>query len=164
MMEVRNCQELGINLQKICSRLLANNELVKLLYYTDLNPLSQENLTEEDKQREIFNKLVCVIPKVGTREDSKSAIAVYVPKATGLSGNSEYKTVTIAIDIFVPLNQWIIKDSNLRPFAIMGEIQKALNGKTINGLGKIKGGDFDLILLTDEMSGYRQVFSITEYE
>ena len=163
-MSVRNCQELGINLQKICSRLLANDDLIKLLYYTDLDPLSQENLTEEVKRKKVFNELLCIIPKVGTREDSKSAIAIYVPKAAGISGNSEYKTVTIAIDIFVPLTQWIIKDSNLRPFAIMGEIQKSLNDKTVNGLGKIKGGDFDLILLTDEMSGYRQVFSITEYE
>lgn len=163
-MSARNCQELGINLQKICSRLLANEELVKLLYYTELDPLAQANLTTEQKQKEIFNKLLCVVPRVGTREDSRSAIAVYVPKAAGLSGNSEYKTVTIAIDIFVPLTQWIIKDSNLRPFAIMGEIQNSLNGKTINGLGKIKGGDFDLTLLTDEMSGYRQVFTITEYE
>jgi hypothetical protein len=162
-MGARNCQELGINLQKICSRLLANDNLVKLLYYVDLDPLDRTALTAEQKQK-IFNDLVCIIPKVGTRTDSKSVIAVYVPKAAGLSGNSEYKTVTIAIDVFVPMTQWIIKDSNLRPFAIMGEIQNSLNGKTINGLGKIKGGDFELVLLTDEMSGYRQVFTITEYE
>jgi hypothetical protein len=46
----------------------------------------------------------------------------------------------------------------------MGEIQNSLNGKTVNGLGKIQGGDFELTLLTDEMSGYRQIFMITEYE
>lgn len=159
----RNCQELGINLQKICSRLLANDELVKLLYYTELDPLAQTNLTEEEKQK-LFNDLICVVPRVGTREDCRSVVAVYVPSATGLSGNAEFKTVTIAIDVFVPLTQWIIKNSNLRPFAIMGEIQKSLCGKTINGLGKIKGGDFDLTLLTDEMSSYRLMFSITEYE
>ena len=162
-MGARNCQELGINLQKICSRLLANDNLVKLLYYADLDPLDKTVLTAEQKQK-IFNDLICVIPKVGTRTDSKSVIAVYIPRAAGLSGNSEYKTVTIAIDVFVPMTQWIIKDSNLRPFAIMGEIQNSLNGKTINGLGKIKGGDFELVLLTDEMSGYRQMFTITEYE
>ena len=162
-MGARNCQELGINLQKICSRLLANDNLVKLLYYAGLDPLDKTALTAEQKQ-EIFNDLICVIPKVGTRTDSKSVIAVYIPRAAGLSGNSEYKTVTIAIDVFVPMTQWIIKDSNLRPFAIMGEIQNSLNGKTINGLGKIKGGDFELVLLTDEMSGYRQMFTITEYE
>ena len=162
-MGARNCQELGINLQKICSRLLANDELVKLLYYVDQDPLGQAALTIEQKQK-IYNDLICVVPKIGTRKDSKSVIAVYVPKATGLAGNSEYKTVTIAIDVFVPMTQWIIKDSNLRPFAIMGAIQEALSGKTINGLGKIQGGDFDLVLLTDEMSGYRQVFTIVEYE
>ena len=162
-MGARNCQELGINLQKICSRLLTNDELVKLLYYTDIDPLLHNALSQEEKKK-IFNDLICIIPRVGTREDSKSVIAVYVPRAAGLSGNSEFKTVMIAIDVFVPLTQWIIKDSNLRPFAIMGEIQKSLRGKTVNGLGKIEGGDFDLTLLTDEMSGYRMVFNITEYE
>ena len=162
-MGARNCQELGINLQKICSRLLANNELVKLLYYTDLDPLAQPNLTDEEKQK-LFNDLICIVPDVGTREDSRSVIAVYIPSAAGLTGNAEFKTVTIGIDVFVPLTQWIIKNSNLRPFAIMGEIQNSLRDKTINGLGKIKGGDFDLNLLTDEMSGYRMVFNITEYE
>jgi hypothetical protein len=32
-MGVRNCAELGENLQKIVKRLLANDDLVKLLYY-----------------------------------------------------------------------------------------------------------------------------------
>lgn len=162
-MAVRNCAELGINLQKICARLLANNDLVNLLYYVDIDPLGQSALEEQEKQK-LFNDLICVVPRVGTREDSRSVIAIYVPKAHGLSGNSEFKTVTIAIDVFVPLTHWVIKNSNLRPFAIMGEIQKSLRDKTINGLGKIEGGDFDLTLLTDEMSGYRMVFNITEYE
>ena len=162
-MGVRNCQELGINLQKICSRLLANDELIKLLYYTDLDPLSREKLSEEEKQK-LFNDLICIVPNIGTRTDSRSAIAVYIPQASGLSGNKEFKSVTIAVDVFVPLTQWIIKNSNLRPFAIMGEIQNSLQGKTVNGLGKIQGGDFDLTLLTDEMSGYRLVFNIIEYE
>lgn len=161
-MAVRNCQELGINLQKICSRLLANENLVKLLYYTSVDPLAQPALNDKQKQS-IFNDLICIVPNVGSREDSRSVIAIYIPKAAGITGNREFKNVTIAIDIFVPLTQWIIKDSNLRPFAILGEIQNSLCGKTVNGLGKIEGGDFDLVLLTEEMSGYRQIFNITEY-
>lgn len=162
-MGARNCQELGVNLQKICSRLMANDRLVNLLYYEDLDPLNQESLDEQQKQK-LLNDLICIVPRVGTREDSRSVIAIYVPKASSLSGNKEFRNVVIAIDVFVPLKQWIIKDSNLRPFAIMGEIQSSLNDKTVNGLGKIKGGDFELITLTDEMSVYRQTFMITEYE
>jgi hypothetical protein len=162
-MGARNCKELGVNLQKICARLLANDELVKLLYYVEIDPLAQPALTAEQKQG-IFNDLLCVVPRVTKREDERSVIAIYVPRAAGISGNSEFKTVTIAIDILVPLNKWVIKDSNLRPFAIMSEIQETLRGKTVNGLGKIEGGDFELVLLTDEMSGYRQTFTIVEYE
>lgn len=162
-MGARNCQELGINLQKIYSRLLANDDLIKLLYYTETNPLDQPSLDDEQKKK-LFNDLICIVPKVGTREDSRSVIALYIPKASQLAGNKEFKNVVITIDIFVPLEQWIIKDSNLRPFSIMGQIQNSLNNKTVNGLGKIEGGDFDLVQLTDEMSIYRQVFSITEYD
>ena len=59
---------------------------------------------------------------------------------------------------------WIIKDTNLRPFAILGEIEKSLKGKTVNGLGKLEGGDFELSYLTKEMSVYQQEFWITAYE
>jgi hypothetical protein len=52
----------------------------------------------------------------------------------------------------------------LRPFAILGEVQSSLDSKTINGLGKISGGDFDLNFVTDEAICYQQVFEITEYD
>ena len=53
-MGVRNCEELGTNLQKIVSRLLANDDLVKLLYYTDENPLEHSALSSEEKINTIF--------------------------------------------------------------------------------------------------------------
>ena len=81
-----------------------------------------------------------------------------------MTSNTEFKNVKIGIEVFVPLTQWIIKDTNLRPFAILGEIEKSLNGKTINGLGKLEGGDFDLNFLTEEIGAYEQTFWITSYE
>ena len=78
--------------------------------------------------------------------------------------NSEFKHVTISLEVFVPLTQWIIKDTNLRPFAIMGEIQKSLDGKKIDGLGKMSGGDFDLDFLTEEISAYLMTFTLTSYD
>ena len=95
-MSVRNCQELGINLQKICTRLLANEDLIKLLYYEDVDPLAHAALDDNTKKK-LFNDLICIVPKVGTREDSKSVISIYIPKVMGLPGNSEFKNVTIAV-------------------------------------------------------------------
>lgn len=163
-MSVRNCAELGINLQYIIKRLFANQDLLKLLYYTDKDPLSHEDLTQEQIQDEIFEKLIKIVPRVGPKETAHSIIAVRVARGQGLASNNEFRNITIGVEIFVPLTQWIIKDSNLRPFAIMGEIQKALNGKKIEGLGKMVGGDFALNFLTEEIGAYEQTFVITSYD
>ena len=81
-----------------------------------------------------------------------------------MATNSEFKNVSISLETFVPMTQWVIKDTNLRPFAIMGEIQKSLNNKKIEGLGKLTGGDFDLNFLTEEISAYEQTFVLTSYD
>jgi len=163
-MNVRNCTDIGVNAQYIVKRLLANQNLLKLLYYTDKDPLSHEDLTQEQIQNEIFEKLVKIVPRVGPKETAHSIIAVRIARARGLASNNEFKNVNISIEVFVPMTQWIIKDTNLRPFAIMGEVQKSLNGKKIEGLGKLTGGDFSLNFLTEEISAYEQTFVLTSYD
>lgn len=163
-MGVRNCAEIGENLQKIVTRLMANDQLVNLLYYTDKDPLNQPHLTSDQKKKEVFEKLIKIIPRVGPKETAHSIISIRVIGGSKLGSNTEFRNVKIGIEVFVPLTQWIIKDTNLRPFAILGEIEKSLEGKTINGLGKIEGGDFDLNFLTEEIGAYEQNFWITAYE
>jgi hypothetical protein len=136
------------------SRLLANQRLLKLLYYTDKDPYSQPDLTQEQIQKEIFEKLVKITPRVGPKETAHSIVVIKVNKGQTDNNNTEFRNISINVESFVPLTQWIIKDDNLRPFAIMGEIQKSLNGKTISGLGKMSGGDFILNFLTEEISAY----------
>ena len=163
-MNVRNCTDIGVNAQYIVKRLLANQNLLKLLYYTDKDPLSHDDLTLEQIQDEVFEKLVKIVPRVGPKETAHSIIAIRIARARGLASNSEFKNVNISIEVFVPMTQWIIKDTNLRPFAIMGEVQKSLNGKKIEGLGKLTGGDFSLNFLTEEISAYEQTFILTSYD
>ena len=163
-MNVRNCTDIGVNAQYIIKRLLANQNLLKLLYYTDKDPLSHDDLTEEQIQNEVFEKLVKIIPRVGPKETAHSIIALRIARARGLASNNEFKNVMISVEVFVPMTQWIIKDTNLRPFAIMGEVQKSLNNKKIEGLGKLTGGDFSLNFLTEEISAYEQTFVLTSYD
>lgn len=163
-MGVRNCAEIGENLQKVVKRLMANDNLVNLLYYTDKDPLNQPPLTEDQKKKEVYEKLIKIIPRVGPKETAHSIVAIRVISGSKLKSNTEFKNVKIGIEVFVPLTQWIIKDTNLRPFAILGEIENSLDGKKINGLGKMEGGDFDLNFLTEEIGAYEQTFWITSYE
>lgn len=163
-MGVRNCTELGENAQKIIQRLMANQDLVKLLYYTDKDPLSQPDLTNDQLKNEVFEKLIKIVPRVGPKETANSIVAVRFVRGRRNYQNKEFENISVAIETFVPMTQWLIKGTNLRPFAIMGEIQKSLNDKTINGLGKMVGGDFDLNFLTEEISAYEQSFSLITYD
>lgn len=161
---IRNLKEVGPNLQKIITRLQSNQNLLKLLYYTDKDPLSKADLTPEQIKKEVFEKLIKIVPRVGPKETAQSIISLRVVRGRKNLENPEFRDFNISIEVFVPLEQWIIKNENLRPFCILGEIQKSLDDKKIDGLGKMVGGDFDLNFLTDEMSCYETSYSITSYD
>lgn len=163
-MTTRNLEDLGPNLQKVVERLYANQKLLKLLYYTGKDPYGAEDLTTAQIKTEIFEKLIKITPRVGPKETANSVIVLRVVRGRSNPGNNEFRDFEIDIEVFVPLTQWFIKDSNLRPFAIMGEIHRSLNNKTISGLGKFTGGDFQINFLTDEISCYEMVYRLTSYD
>ena len=168
-MSVRNCAEIGENLREIIKRLFANDNLLKLLYFTDSDPYSHEIPKDPEERKKfirenIYEKLIKITPRVGPKETAHSIIVIKVSSGLTNTSNTEFRNIRINVESFVPLTQWIIKDDNLRPFAIMGEIQKSLNDKPIKGLGKMRGGEFTLNFLTEEISAYEQEFNIVTYD
>jgi hypothetical protein len=119
-MSIRNCGELGQNLQKMVTRLLANDELVKLLYYENQDPLSCAALSSEQKRELVYEKLIKITPRSIENDTNKSIVAVYISRGSKLGGNAEFRLIEFTVDVVVPLEAWIIKDDNLRPFAILG--------------------------------------------
>lgn len=163
-MATRNLADMGLNLQKIISRLQSNQNLLKLVYYTNKDPLNEQDLTDEQIRNEIYNKLIKIVPRIGYKETAQSMVTLRVVRGRNNVENDEFRDFEINIEVFVPLTQWFIKDSNLRPFAIMGEVHKSLNNKVINGLGKMRGGDFQINFITDEIVSYEMVYYITSYD
>ena len=160
----RNLEELGLDLQKIVARLQANQDLLKLLSYTGKDPLSEEDLTPMQIRNEVFEKLIKVVPRIGSNETAKSIVTLRVVRARSNTQNDQFKDFEIDIEVFVPLTQWFIKSSNLRPFAIMGQIHKTINNKIIDGFGKVTGGNFQINFLTDEVGSYEMVYYVTDYD
>lgn len=160
-MNPRDCGELGVGLQKIIKRLLANQNLCKLLLYTDKDPLSHPDI--ENPAKELYGDLIGVIPRLKPEETAYSYVVPVIVNGITNKANGEFRDIGIKIYVYVPNLQWIIKDDNLRPFAIIGEIQKSLYDKYISGLGTLKGGDFSLNLLTDDMSCYTIDFDLINY-
>ena len=46
-MATRNLADMGTNLQKIVKRLQANQNLLKLLYYSGKDPLSEDDINDQ---------------------------------------------------------------------------------------------------------------------
>ena len=107
-MGIRNCADIGENLQKIVTRLLANDDLVKLLYYSDKDPYSKPALTEEQKQKEVFEKLIKIVPRVGPKEDAKSLLVIRVVggRTNMENSGSERPLWWRAATIKIPCPRW----------------------------------------------------------
>ena len=159
----RNLKDVGKNLQKIVLRLESNQNLLKFLYYTGVDPLSQLDLTKEQIKEEIFEKLIKVVPNVSSKETAKSILSIRVLDGKKNS-NGEFVNLEIKIDLFVPILQWKVNNENLRPFCIMGEIETSLDGRTVDGLGRMENYGFELSYLTDDMSCYTMSYGITIYD
>lgn len=160
---VEHNKEVGLILQRICSRLMKNQNLLKLLYYTDKDPLSHEDLSDEMVQKEVFEKLIKIIPKVSEEEVKQPVVCLRLGRGS-VTSNGEFSDLHIMIESFVPLDQWIIKNDNLRPFLIMSEISSTLANKNVNGLGKIRYTSFVVNFFTEEISSYEQRFIVTANE
>lgn len=157
----RKLQVLGANLQKIMLRLGENQRLLRYLYYEDKDPLNKDHANVDFS--DIFKKQIKIIPIIGNIEDAKSIISMRVLSGTVIKGSSEFMDISLNIEVFVPTTQWILKGDNLRPFLIMGEICKSLDGKEVKGMGKMNFDNFSINFLTEEMSAYQMMFSFTQF-
>ena len=163
--QVRFLQEMGPNLIKMMKRLLANQNLLRLLTYTDKDPLSETKTDIKASEAYLHGDdgVVRIIPIIGTKDNSTSIITLRVLKGIPSMDNPEFLDIYFSIEVFVPNEQWIIKGDNLRPYSIMGEIQKSLEGKNINGLGTIRGSGFSVNFFTEEMSAFIMNYKITQF-
>lgn len=156
-MAVRDCKEFGDNLVEITKRLLANQNLCKYLSFTDANPLKHDDITNT---KTLLHNRIKLVPKVDPQEDTSSTIVLLINNGFKNSSNPDFKSLNLLVYVYVPFEEWIINDNQLRPFAIMSEIQNSLDYKQIKGLGHLIFQEFSIELLSDEMGAYRMNFNL----
>lgn len=163
-----NCgQEFGPNLIKLAKKLLANQNLCKLLVNTDLDPLNKDLHPDIEDTYELFNKNIRVVPLVTADDETTTSKVVIVYTGSYLSEqntNYDHENISVAIYIYTPYKEWRIAGDNLRPFAIMAEIRKSLENKRINGLGEIRYEGFDVSTLTNQTGSYLLRFTIGAFK
>ena len=156
-MGVKNCEEFGSILQALAKELNNNEDLCKLLCNTNDIPL--DTLCAQAK---VVGNNIRIVPKI-TGKEEESTVVLVLKRADRNTKNDEFSSLQLLCYVWTPLTQWNILINNkpaLRPFSIISEIQKSIYKKTINGIGVVTGGDFNLDTLTSETSCYCVEFYI----
>lgn len=158
-------KEMGPNLVRIINKLLSNQTLLRLLTYTDKDPLDPDkpNIKKRSVYQDGAHGNIRIVPMLPNKEDETSVLVLRVNRGVPASTNEEVLNIFFTIEIFVPMTQWVIKGDNLRPYAIMGEIQKSLQNEFINGLGTIRGSGFQSNFITEEMTNFMMHYTITQF-
>lgn len=156
-MAVRNYRELSGILQKMAERLLASQNLCKVLYYTDEKPLSHADFSST---KTLLGNVIRFTPRVGAQETTKSILVMSLIGGSRDARNKEILVLPINFYLYVPYTQWVIEGNELRPFLLMSYIDEILDGKSIGGIGTLRSVDFQLDSISDEMCCYRMGYTI----
>lgn len=160
---IRNFKAVGDNLFIIAQRILDDDDICKLLYYTDKDPLSHNNMTEDEKM-ELLHKNILLVPKVPENDDIKgSYILVLYDGFNQNLANSEFKDADLLFIIVCPPENWVINDKSLRPFLLMSRIDELFGNKKIANIGKLQFVKADRFVLNSQLTGYGLTYSTYEF-
>ena len=136
----------------ITNRLLQNNRLKKLLYYTTPDAIDKPNLTSA-QAAELFGKNIKNIPKLYVDNSVLNYIIINFDNFTQNRKNPEFRDNIIEFDIICHFNQWQLDDFKLRPYRIAAEIDSMLDKTHLTGIGELEFLGANQIILTDEFAG-----------
>ena len=140
-------KDLGV----IVDLIFANENLLKLLYYTSKDALEKPKLSQEQKLS-MINKNIKIKPKICVDRDVKTYIIIRIRNFSP-SSNPEFRSCIIEFDICCHEEQWALKDFKLRAYRIAAELDSMLNKKHLSGIGKLEFCGTSDLLLSNEYFG-----------
>ena len=124
------------DLDLIVSKLTKNKRLQKLLYYTTPDCLEQPDLTRE-QVLDLFGKNIRIVPRIQIDPDIKNYITITINDFFPNENNPEFRDNKIYFDIVCHLDNWLLRDFQLRPYRIAAEIDSMFANNHLTGIGEL---------------------------
>lgn len=180
MAERGRFNELGFLLRKITTLLTdvknpdpkfssASQNICKLLYYPETNPLEQPDGNSLNPERPtpsfdsiqdvkdyIINQRILLVPRIPTPEEVGGFIVVMIDSFS-ISENKEFKVNQLIFDVLVHHDSWLL-DDNLRPFVLMQQIDELFNNRKLS-IGQVEFKTANAVVLSPFILGYQLVYS-----
>jgi hypothetical protein len=159
----RRFSVMGDNVFNILSKVMKNQRLLKLLKFTDNDPLKHPDLTQDEIDK-MLHKNILIVPKIPDEPDEKLCyLIILLDRYQVAPNNSEFKTAEIRFVVLCPTDRWVINEKTLRPYAIMNEIDKMFNEKELAGIGNLKFDSFGILVPSVNLSGYTMIYGHYEF-
>ena len=124
------------DMEIIIGKMLKNERLKRLLFYTTRDALDKPNITE-DQSIELIGKNIKTVPKLYVDKDVLNYVYITFDNFSP-SGNPEFRDNIIMFDVICHYDQWQLKDFALRPFKIAAEIDSMFNKSKLTGIGELQ--------------------------
>lgn len=125
------------DLSIIIDKILSNDRLKKLLYYTTKDALLKSSLTEEESVG-LLKDHIKLTPKIYIDKEVLNYIVIMCNNFITNNTNPEFRDNTISFSIVCHNDQWEMQDFQLRPFRIAAELDQMLNEKKLSGIGVLQ--------------------------
>lgn len=150
----RRFEVMGEDIFKIVEKLQSNQNLLKLLKFTDKNPLTHPDLTQEEID-EMLHKNLLIVPKIPDEDENKNCYIVVLLDTYEVDEiNSDFKLVKIRFDVVCPFDKWVINNKSLRPYLIMNELDKMFNEQKLSGIGNLSFIKANRLVVSPYLGGY----------
>ena len=136
----------------IVDRIMKNDRLKKMLYYTTRDCLDKPKLTD-DETIEMFGKQIKIVPKLYVDGSVLNYMIISFDNFSPNANNPEFRDNIIEFDIICHFDQWHMKDFELRPYKIAAELDSMFSGQKLTGIGKLEFLGANQMILTDEYAG-----------
>ena len=145
------------DMELITNKILKNERLKKLLYYTTKDALNKPEIGQ-DASLELFGRNIKIVPKLSIDNSILNYIIIsfdnFIPNAT----NPEFRDNIISFDVICHFDQWQLKGFSLRPYKIAAEIDSMFNGKHLTGIGELEFLGANQLVINDEFAGFSLMY------
>lgn len=148
------------DLFSIVKKLINNENLKKLLFYPVREALEKPDLTEEETFG-LLHKNIRVVPQLPIEEDINSYIIITFDNFVTNEANPLYRDNIITFDVICHMDTWVMTGYQLRPYMIMGEIDRMLSDQKLCGIvGRVEFISANQLLLSGELAGFTIMYRV----
>lgn len=140
------------DLSLIFQKIMKNQRLLKMLYYTQKDCLKADDLSDAEIYS-MLHKQLKIVPNLTITEECPNFVIVtfdnFIPNVT----NPQFRDCTINFDILCHPDHWNLGNFQLRPHKIAGEIDAMFNEQYLTGIGKVQFAGANNLVLNDQLMG-----------